>query len=249
MLKCSVLNKFIFFVILFFQFSLHAESLKGEAPHPTEKSISSDPYENFNRKAFKFNKHLDRFILLPIAKAYSFIVPSIIRNRISFIFLNLKSPVTLINDLLQGRFYWLANDSWRFIINTSVGIGGLFDVADEIGLQKHDNFFGLTLSAWTGQKDSVFILLPVLGPVTLIDSVGLIPDYFMRPETYYFSDITWSLFMLEYINLRARWIKGGRFLNTVFDPYIFIRDAYLKHRDNLIWINKHPPIKLHDEIQ
>lgn len=135
------------------------------ATSPTpERNV--DPYEKFNRSMFTFNDKLDQWILHPVAKGYDNITPSPIRRCITNFFSNLDTLTTIPNDLLQGKTAYFVADTWRFMINSTVGIGGLLDIASLAGLPKHHEDFGLTLAYWSGDyglKPQPYLVLPFLG--------------------------------------------------------------------------------------
>ena len=136
-----------------------------------------DPYEPFNRAMFRFNDFVDWLILKPVATLYNQIVPKPLAAGLSNAYSNLDNIPTIINDILQGNFYQATSDLWRFGINSTIGILGLFDVAQRMGLEPNYEDFGLTLAKW-GYKNSNYLVLPVMGPSTVRDAIGY-------PITYY----------------------------------------------------------------
>lgn len=194
-----------------------------------------DPYEKINRKIYAFNVNVDKYILKPPAKAYAKIVPNKIRAGINNVYNNLNMMPTVANDILQADWNSTIKDTWRFIANTTIGIGGIFDPASTFGLPPHSNDLGLTFAKW-GDKKSPYIMLPFLGPTTIRDGMGLMFDYtFFTIYPYLHSDpVIYSILALRYVDLRAQMLDTDKLINLSMDQYAFIRDAYLQHRDYLI---------------
>lgn len=200
-----------------------------------------DPYEKFNRGIFAFNDHLDTYILKPIAQFYNKIIPRPLNLGIHNFFNNLNNIPTIINDILQFNFYQAANDAWRLGINTTLGIGGLFDVAKTMGLDPYINDFGLTLARW-GYKDSNYFIIPFLGASTIRDALGIPVDYYgfsvypyIQPQSTRFEVIA-----LGVVDWRAQLVKYQSVLEEVaVDKYAFQRDAYIQRRAYQIKQNEH----------
>lgn len=199
-----------------------------------------DPYEPFNRAMFQFNDGLDRFILKPIATVYNAVIPKPVAKCMGNFFSNLDTVPTVINDLLQANFYQAASDSWRLVINSTVGILGFFDVASHMGLEPNAEDFGLTLAQW-GYTKSNFLVLPFLGPSTVRDAVGWPINYYafsVYPHIYPQED-RYALYGLGVIVRRADYLRfEGVMQQAALDKYIFMRDAYLQRRNHLIERNK-----------
>ena len=184
-----------------------------------------DPYENFNRKTFEFNEKLDEKILRPIAKTYSKFPPKV-KNGVSNFFNNLEDVETSINQLLQGKPKKSINDISRFIINSTIGLGGFIDVASKIGLERHEEDFGQTLAVW-GVGQGPYIMLPGLGPSTLRDT-------FSRPVSSFTSvtfhmtdaDVNIALKTIDAIETRERLLDVESLLSG--DKYSFVKDAYIQ---------------------
>ena len=141
-----------------------------------------DPYENFNRKTFEFNEKLDQKILKPIAQTYSMFPPKV-KNGVSNFFNNLEDVETSINQLLQGKPKKSINDFSRFILNSTIGLAGLIDVASKMGLDRHEEDFGQTLAVW-GVGQGPYIMLPGLGPSTLRDTLSLSLIHISEPTRH-----------------------------------------------------------------
>ncbi len=192
-----------------------------------------DPWQGYNRAIYKFNDTLDRYALKPVAKGYKLVTPDFIETGIRNFFSNLDDVTVTINDLLQAKFAQSAQDGWRFLINSTIGIGGLFDVATYLGLPKHREDFGQTLGKW-GVAEGPYFVLPFLGPATIRSTTGRIGDWVADPLTYVSPD--WARLSLvggEFIDIRAQLLQASNLLDTVFDPYLFVRDAYVRNRRQL----------------
>ncbi len=195
----------------------------------------ADPYEPFNRKVHKFNMTADRFVLKPVAKLYVHVIPGPIRKGIDNAFNNLDMVPSVANDLLQAEGKWAIKDIWRFIINSSLGVAGLFDVASKFSLPPHYNDLGLTFAKW-GDKKSPYIVIPLLGPSTIRDGTGWLFQFALwSPYVYINNDaVAYGLAGLRYVDLRTQLFDSERLMNEALDQYSFIRDAYLQHRNYLI---------------
>lgn len=201
-----------------------------------------DPLEPFNRVVYKANDALDRAILKPVAKGYRAAVPLPIRSGVSNLLDNLRDVPTALNGVLQGRFRQAASDTGRFVINSSIGILGIFDVASHMGLQKHDEDFGQTLGLW-GLGSGPYLMLPLLGPSTVRDGSGLIVDFATTPATYAFKGGTqgWTALGVRIVDQRASLLDAERILEeAALDRYYFLRDAYLQRRERLIHDGQEP---------
>ena len=185
----------------------------------------NDPFENINRKTFEFNENLDEKILKPTAKFYSKFPPRI-KNGITNFFNNLEEVDTCVNQLLQGKPKKSANDLTRFLINSTVGLGGFIDVASTMGLERHEEDFGQTLAVW-GVGEGPYIMLPGLGPSTLRDT-------FSRPVSSFLSvtfhmtetDVNITLKSIDAIETRERLLDVESLLSG--DKYVFVKDAYIQ---------------------
>jgi phospholipid-binding lipoprotein MlaA len=201
---------------------------------PNSKRSPQDPWESWNRGVYKFNDALDRGVAKPVAKAYVRVVPQPIRTGVSNFFANLNTPTVMVNDALQGKFLAAANDLGRFLLNTTVGIGGLLDPATSAGLDKNDNEFGQTLGHY-GVHAGPFIELPLLGPSDLRDAPAKVVDTYTNPRQYIKNTyVKYGLLLPYLVDRRASLLPLDETLKNVYDPYAFIRDAYLAHRAYLI---------------
>jgi len=199
-----------------------------------------DPWEGFNRAIYGFNTKLDKAIVSPLARGYARL-PRPVTTGVGNFFSNLFEPTTIINDLLQGKVGQAVEDSTRFFLNTTVGIGGLFDVAKHVSLPKNDEDFGQTLARW-GVGDGPYLVLPLLGPSNVRDAVGKLPYFFVTDPTFYVKSQGTRLGVraLEITDIRYRLLRTDRLLKMQLDPYIFVREGYWQRRDNLIWDGEPP---------
>ena len=195
-----------------------------------------DPFEGFNRGVYEFNEAVDRAVLKPVAQAYRFVLPQFVRSSVGNFFSNLNDVLVAVNNVLQGKFTAAYTDLGRVAINSTVGILGLFDVATEAGIEKHNEDFGQTLG-WWGINEGPFIMLPFLGPSTARDTVGRVADHYGDIVTYV--DPTRSrnqLWGTRVVNRRSELLDASEVLQTAaLDPYEFVRDAYLQRRRNLVY--------------
>jgi phospholipid-binding lipoprotein MlaA len=201
---------------------------------PGHQPDARDRFERVNRSIYAFNVTFDRAVLHPAAVGYVRITPTPVRRSVSNFLSNLAYPRTIINDALQGKFRDAGNDIARLLMNSVIGIGGLFDPASHAGLDRHVEDFGLTLGHW-GVGDGPFVMLPFLGPSSVRDTVGLIPDEATYPSWYISNPYaTWSLFVVNAVDIRVSLFPTDKPIASAYDPYAFVRNAYLQHRDYLV---------------
>lgn len=191
-----------------------------------------DPYESFNRKVYKFNTAFDATILTPPARVYKAIVPGPVRAGIDNAYNNIGMLPTVANDILQASWRDMIKDTWRFLINSTLGVAGFFDVASNMSLPPHYNDLGLTFAKW-GDKKSPYLFLPLLGPSTIRDGTAAMFDFsIFMPYPYIRDDVVvYGLLGLRYIDLRAQYFETDELMAEAFDKYAFIRDAYLQNRN------------------
>jgi phospholipid-binding lipoprotein MlaA len=203
----------------------------GCASLPSGKPDARDPWERFNRASFKFNDALDRAVLRPTARAYVKVAPRAMRTGVSNFFSNLETVTTLINDALQGKVAAVGHDSARLLLNSTLGLGGLLDPASAAGLDKNDEDFGQTLGKW-GVESGPYLMIPLLGPSTVRDLAGRIPDQFTDPSHYLEDDSTrYLITAVEVVDLRAGLLELDEQLSQSFDRYAFVRNAWLQRRE------------------
>jgi phospholipid-binding lipoprotein MlaA len=206
--------------------------LAGCATAPSNaKKDPRDPFEGFNRASYKFTDAIDRAALKPVAKGYKAVAPQFVETGVTNFFSNLGTTTTLVNDVLQGKFLAGLNDTGRLLFNTTFGIGGLFDPASKIGFEKNDEDFGQTLGKW-GMPSGPYLWIPLFGPSTIRDGIGAGVNVFTDPLHYVERDaIRYSLTGLETIDARARQLDLDQTLQSTYDKYGFIRNAYLQRRE------------------
>mgnify|MGYP006276713679 CR=1 FL=1 len=203
----------------------------------------NDPWEGYNRGMFAVNEALDTVIAKPIAQAYEFIIPEPIRILVTNVFSNLSDVVIGINDLLQGRGEQAVNDFGRVLINTTLGFGGLFDVAGNAGWYKSTNDFGVTFGRW-GAPAGPYFVLPILGPSNIRDTFGWAADIAASPLSIVVTDPTafWTAWGVNYINTRANLFPAEKIIeDAATDKYSYLRDAFMQNRQNLINEGAPPP--------
>ena len=205
-------------------------ALANELPKPN----LNDPYENYNRHAYKMNKKLDQVIFKPAATLYKAATPAPVRKGVNNFLSNLSQVPTVINDVLQGNFRGAGKDLARFAVNTTVGLAGFIDVASNMGLEKNPQDFGLTLAKW-GYQCSNYVVLPILGPSTVRDTINW-PIYYQMTVYPYIPDesLRYTLLGLDFIDTRTQLLDIDPVIEQSFDPYVFERDAYLQRRNYLI---------------
>ncbi|MBW3566829.1 MAG: VacJ family lipoprotein [Proteobacteria bacterium] len=231
----------------FILLSLVLATACASLPEGTERS-EHDPWERYNRAMYTFNDAVDQAVLRPTAKGYRAVTPDFLEHGISNFFSNLSYPVVIVNQFLQGDFGDGLRDTGRFAINTVLGIGGLFDPATGMGLEANNEDFGQTLGVW-GVSDGPYLVLPFLGPSTVRDTAGSYIDseinpmfeYFEEPDRYY-------LLALRIVDLRAQLLDLDAQLQTTYDPYTFMRDAYLQRREYLVNDGKVEQQDYYDDI-
>ncbi len=188
--------------------------------------------ERFNRSMYRFNDTLDRSVARPVAKAYVKVTPAPVRSGVSNFFRNLNSTTVIANNLLQAKPKAFFTETARLVVNTTIGIGGLFDPASQLGIPAGDEDFGQTLGRW-GVKSGPYVVLPLLGPSTVRDTVGFVGDQFTDPKYYLVNDL-WlnaSLTVLSLVDSRAGLLGTDEVLASSFDPYVFMRNAFLQRRE------------------
>jgi phospholipid-binding lipoprotein MlaA len=187
-----------------------------------------DPYENYNRNAYRMNEKLDRWMIRPVAVWYIDYIPYPLRNTIANFYNNLRDFVTLGNDVLQLEGSSAMKNFMRISINSVFGIAGLLDISTNLGLPQTKNSFGNTFKVY-GWKNSHYFVIPLLGPSTVRDAIGMVPDTAFNPTWFipYPFYISIALFGVNGINTRTQFLSFDQILNTSVDPYITVRDVYL----------------------
>lgn len=206
-----------------------------------------DPWESLNRGIYEFNTDFDNKLLKPVAEGYVEVVPQTARTGVSNFFNNLGDVVVLANDLLQFKLRQATSDFSRLVWNTTVGIGGLIDVATPMGLPKHNEDFGQTLGHWN-VGSGPYLVLPFLGPSSLRDGTGRVVDYTQFDLIGEIDDdhTRYAIIGLGAVDIRANLLRTTRLLEQgALDPYLFMRESYLQMRENLVY-DGNPPAPAFD---
>lgn len=213
------------------------------------RTTNEDRYEGFNRAVYKFNDTLDRAALKPVAKGYRAVTPGFVRTGIGNVLSNLEYPGTFLNQFLQGKWAMGFRDTGRFLINSTLGVAGIFDVATPLGLEKNDEDFGQTLAVW-GVPSGPFVNLPLLGPSSVRDAPARAVDWFTNPLQY--TDLPtaadWGQRVIGIVHARYTLLPLDETLQRTYDPYAFIRDAWAQQREFNIYDGNPPPETLEDVL-
>jgi phospholipid-binding lipoprotein MlaA len=213
-----------------------------------------DPYENFNRKMYAFNDFADRVAIRPVAVGYRKITNDTTRRLASNFFANVESPIAIVNDLLQANPQDAFTATSRLVINTTVGVLGLFDPASEMGIDAHDTDFGVTLAKW-GVPEGPYLVLPLLGSTNGRDVLAFpVDSWALDPLSWYANSHDFN-FNAQYlptiaylVSLRSSAIDAEGLLEGVYDPYVFYRDAYRQRRLYRIY-RGNPPLEAIQSLQ
>lgn len=211
-----------------------------------------DPLEPVNRKVYAFNSAVDKAVLKPVAQGYAAVTPRPVRTAVSNFFGNLTDVYSGTSNFLQGKWKQGTTDFGRVIFNTTLGLGGLIDIASMApGLPKHNEDFGQVLGHW-GVGSGPYLVVPLLGPKTLRDSVDYYGAYVMSPSSYLSDQAAQSsLTGLNLIETRAQLLAVEETMQAAAfgDEYTFMRDGYLQRRHNLIWDGRPPqPLLLGEQL-
>ena len=215
--------------------------------HTKDGAGNQDPLEASNRAFFTFNETLDAHLLKPVAKTYAGLAPAPLREVVTDFYNNLGYLNVIFNSFLQGKLKQGMSDTMRFVVNSTVGIGGLVDVATPMGLRANREDLGQTLAAW-GVGQGPYLYLPVRGPSTARNLPDLASTYFLDPLTYLAGTILFPMTALSVINLRANLLEATNIRDdAAIDSYSFTREAYLQQRQHLIH-DGNPPSEGYDDI-
>ena len=200
-----------------------------------------DPLESVNRVIFSINDAVDRAVVRPVAEGYVKVVPRLVRTGVSNVFGNISDMFSAINNALQGKREPLGNDLGRVLVNTTFGLGGIFDIASEAGIEKYNEDFGQTLGYW-GLGPGPYLVLPILGPSNVRDTTGLVVHSYLDP----ISDVSpdrakYGLWGLRAIDTRAGFLGTEDLVSgAALDKYTFTRSAYSQRRRSLVYDGKPP---------
>ena len=204
---------------------------------PSVFANDQDPWESWNRKVFEFNETVDYYSAKPLAMAYRNVTPQVVDDAITNVFSNLGEPLVVASDLAQGKFLQALSDTGRFLVNSTVGILGIFDVARHLGMPKHNEDMGQVLATW-GVESGPYLMLPLLGPSTVRDATGFAVDTWalnaLDPQAQALDNtqVYYSSVFMEYLDLRADLVPAEGIISG--DRYSFIRSLYLQRREFLI---------------
>lgn len=193
---------------------------------------TADPYEKFNRKVFAFNEVLDKWLVKPSAKVYQWVTPSIVDRGVTNFFDNIGEVANVVNGGLQGDLHQSGSSLGRLMINSTIGLGGLFDVASDLGVESNNEDFGQTLAVW-GVGDGPYLVMPLLGGRYLRDAIAIVPDTYLSPLDHIDDTRTTnSLRALALLDKRADLLDAERLISG--DRYTFIREIYIQQRQSSI---------------
>ena len=212
----------------------------ASAPPPEERS-PADPWEPLNRSISSFNHGLDRVTFRPIAKVYEAVVPSTARLGVTNFSSNLRTPLNVINLFLQGKVRKGFRETGRFLANSTFGVGGLIDVATDMGLERQNEDFGQTFAHW-GVPDGPYVVVPIFGPWTLRGALALPLNFLADPLLHYDnSSIRDKVYFLRSIDARHRLFPAEALLEGSPDRYLTIRESWIQRRQFLIY-DGDPPV-------
>lgn len=205
-----------------------------------------DPWEGFNRSVYSFNETLDAWVIKPVAQGYDAVAPTPVRFGVHNFVENLNDPWIGANNLMQGKWQQGLSDLGRFLVNTTMGVAGLIDVATPMGLERHQEDFGQTLAIW-GVDSGPYVVLPFFGPRTVRDSVGLVPDLYADPVINV-DNMYWGTLAARVIDRRVELLPAEKLLDAAaLDKYDYLRSAYLQRRRSLILDGNTPPQEIPEE--
>ncbi len=196
---------------------------------------AQDPLQPFNRAMFTFNDVVDRALIRPLAVGYRAVLPQPIRNGVNNFFDNLRAPTTLLNDILQGKPKRAQETINRFLVNSTMGVLGFVDIASRLGFPDHEEDYGQTLAVW-GVPAGPYLVLPFLGPSTVRDALGRVPEFYIADPLWQPDDtaVTVTRFGLRAVDIRSRLLDLDRIVQMQVDPYLFFRETYLQNRQRAI---------------
>ena len=208
---------------------LLAVAAAGCASSGSETRVDYDPLEPLNRKVYRFNRALDKVTLKPLAKGYRRFFPAVVRTGFANVFSNFARPRAAMNNFLQGKPKRGFNEVGRFLFNSTLGIGGIFDVATAAGMDRYDESFSETLAVW-GLPEGPYLIVPLIGPHSLLDTVGFSVDYLTDLNTYLTSGVKDRLYLFRVVDARVRLMTAETLLEKSNDPYITLRESYMQNR-------------------
>lgn len=211
-----------------------AEQMAASRPVPY------DPFERFNRGMFTANRTVDKYTLKPLAKGYKKVMPTPVRRGFANIFSNFTTPRSALNNFLQGKPGRGFNELGRFLFNTTLGLGGIFDVAGAGGMPRYDETFSQTLAVW-GLPEGPYLVLPLFGPSSTLDAAALPVDFYTDVNPYLRSSVKDKLYLFRTLDARARLLTAeDALVDKSTDPYITLRETYRQNREFQIY-DGNPP--------
>ena len=224
-----------------FHFALAALLLFVLGGCATAPGSPNDPFEGFNRSVFSFNETVDNAVLKPVATGYQKVVPQFVRTSVDNFLANLGDAWSAVNLVLQAKPVPAIEMGMRFVFNSTLGLGGLFDIAGDAGMERRNEDFGQTLGRW-GVGPGPYLVLPILGPSTVRDTAALAADFQAAPAAWFQErrDQT-GVTVLQVISTRARFLSATRTIDDIaLDKYLLIRDGFLVRRRNQVY-DGNPP--------
>jgi phospholipid-binding lipoprotein MlaA len=204
------------------------------------KPVPYDPFERFNRGMFAINRTVDKYTLKPLAKGYKKITPTPVRRGFANIFSNFTTPRSALNNFLQGKPGRGFNELGRFLFNTTLGLGGIFDVAGAGGMRRYDESFSQTLAVW-GLPEGPYLMLPFFGPSSTLDAAALPIDFYTDINPYLRASVKDKLYLFRALDARARLLAAeDALVDKSTDPYITLRETYRQNREFQIY-DGNPP--------
>jgi phospholipid-binding lipoprotein MlaA len=207
----------------------------------TTPGTTNDPFEGFNRSVFSFNEAVDNAVLKPVATGYQKVVPQFVRTSVDNFFANLGDAWSAVNLVLQAKPVPALETGMRFVFNSTLGLGGLFDIAGDAGMERRSEDFGQTLGRW-GVGPGPYLVLPILGPSTVRDTTALAADFQAAPAAWFQERRDQAgVTALQVISTRARLLSATRAIDDIaLDKYLLIRDGFLVRRRNQVY-DGNPP--------
>ena len=224
-------------------------SIAGCAGNGTKEDDGSayDPFEPLNRKVYKLNEAMDNVLLKPLAKGYRKVTPKPVRRGFANVFANFTTPRSALNNFLQGKPKRGFNELGRFLFNSTLGIGGIFDVASAGGMERYDETFGETLAVW-GVPEGPYLVLPIFGSRSMLDAAGFPVDFYTDINAHLKSSVRDKLYFFRLMDARARLLAAENFIEKSGDPYIALRESYRQNREFKIHDGEPPDEELNEML-
>lgn len=206
---------------------------------PNTQRSPRDPWERMNRATYRFNDVVDKKVYRPVARGYQRATPQFLQTGVRNFFSNIDYPLVMLNDLLQGQLRGFANDTGRFVLNSTVGIGGIFDPATAAGLDRNERDLGQTLGKW-GVPSGPYVVIPFLGPSDVRDGLGRFAEAYAAPRYWIYhqrlinASEYYGTYLLYLIDYRVQLLSLNQLLDSSYDPYAFMRNTYLQRRDHKV---------------